>query len=329
MDSIQLLGATTACIAGRRVAGRDFGGTKVRQVLEVLALTPGRPVAKDLLAELLWDGAPPPSWRTTLEAYVSQLRRVLGPSVPVRQSLVVTTAGAYKLDAERVVVDLAGFADQVRRCSALPDAEALPALQAALDTVSGVALADEPYATWAVEAREAHERLLLQAVLRAGDLALDAGQPRIAAGLAHRATDSEPLDERGWRLRMQAAWADGDPRSAQAAYDQCRDRLHRELGLAPAPLTQQLHRRLLAPAGGDVVDSLLGQLVDVLLAEGGWAADDPGHQLDQRTLLDTNALAARIARAVHARTSHARTSQALISPARQARTAHPAVSTAA
>jgi hypothetical protein len=71
-------------------------------------------------------------------------------------------------------------------------------------------------------------------------------------------------------------------------------------------VTQRLHQQLLAPDTADLVDALLGQLVDVLLAEGGWAADDRAHELDQRTLLDSNALAARIARAVHARTASAR-----------------------
>ena len=58
------------------------------------------------------------------------------------------------------------------------------------------------------------------------------------------------------------------------------------------------------PADGDLVDHLLGQLVDVLLNEGGHSAADPtGPLLDPRTVLDTNALAARIARAVQARTA--------------------------
>jgi DNA-binding SARP family transcriptional activator len=306
MDAILLLGSTTACVAGRRVAGRDFGGTKVRQILEILALTPGRPVAKERLAELLWEGAPPRSWRTTLEAYVSQLRRVLGPNVPVRESLVVTTAGGYRLDDERVTVDLAGFASAVRRCTGLPAAQALPALDTALDTLHGAALADEPYASWAIEAREAHEQLVLQASLRAAELALQAGQARAAAEHARRATDVDPLDERGWRLRMQGAWADGDRRAALSAYAECRDRLHTELGVSPAPVTQRLHQQLLAPDTTDLVDALLGQLVDVLVAEGGWAADDRAHELGQRTLLDSNALAARIARAVQARTAAAR-----------------------
>jgi DNA-binding SARP family transcriptional activator len=305
METILLVGSTTACVAGRRVAGRDFGGTKVRQILEILALTPGRPVAKEQLAELLWDGAPPRSWRTTLEAYVSQLRRVLGPDVPVRRSLVVTTAGGYRLDDERVAVDLAGFAAAVRACAGLPADEALAALEAALGALHGVALADEPYASWAIEAREAHEQLVLQASLRAGELALETGRARAAVEHGRRATEVDPLDERGWRLRMQAAWADGDRRAALSAYAECRDRLHHELGVSPAPVTQRLHQRLLTPGGADLVDALLGQLVDVLLAEGGWAADDRNHELNQRTLLDTNALAARIARTVQARAAQA------------------------
>jgi DNA-binding SARP family transcriptional activator len=303
MDTIQLLGQTQATLGGRRVAGRGFGGTKIRQVLEILALAPGRPVAKDQLAELIWDGAPPRSWVTTLEAYVSQLRRVLAPGVPVRGSVVVTTSGAYHLDDERVRVDLAAFADEVRRCAGLPATSALPALQAALDAANGIALQDEPYASWAIEARESHERLVVKASVQAGELALARGLAPAASGHGLRATAVDPLDERGWRLRMQAAWAEGDRRAAQQAYRECRDRLRTELGVAPAPVTQQLHERLQGRADGDLVDHLLGRLVDVLLDEGGHSAADPrGPLLDPRTVLDTNALAARIARAVHERT---------------------------
>jgi DNA-binding SARP family transcriptional activator len=302
MDAIYLLGPTVAVVGDRRVAGRGFGGVKPRQLLELLALTPGRPVSKGQLAELLWDGAPPRSWVATLEAYVSGLRRALDPDAPVRRSLVVTTSGGYRLD-ERAHVDLTSFVDEVRRCSALPAAASLAGLTAALDGAGGVALQDEPYTAWAIEAREAHQRLVLRASLQAGQHALDAGQAAAAAEHGRRATDTDPLDERGWRMRMQAAWADGDRRTALNAYTQCRDLLHEELGVSPAPVTQQLHQRLLAPVGDDLVDALLGQLVDVLLAEGGAAADGPGHRLGRRTVLDANALAARIAGVVQARTA--------------------------
>ena len=302
MNKICLLGPTVAVVGDRRIAGRGFGGVKPRQLLELLALTPGRPVSKGQLAELLWDGAPPRSWVATLEAYVSGLRRALDPEAPVRRSLVVTTSGGYCLD-DRAQVDLTTFADEVRRCSSLPAEAALAPLGAALDGARGVALEDEPYTPWAIEARQVHERLVLQASLQAGQHALECAQPAVAADHARRATGMDPLDERGWRLRMQAAWADGDRRAALHAYVQCRDLLQDELGVSPAPSTQQLHQRLLAPVGQDLVDSLLGQLVDVLLAEGGATADDPAPRLAPRTVFDTNALAARIAAVVQARTA--------------------------
>jgi DNA-binding SARP family transcriptional activator len=114
MDQIHLLGSTVAVVADRRTAGRDFGGVKPRRLLELLALTPGKPVSKGQLAELLWDGEPPRSWVTTLEAYVSLLRRALDPGAPVSRSLIVTTSGGYLLH-HRARVDLTAFADEVRR----------------------------------------------------------------------------------------------------------------------------------------------------------------------------------------------------------------------
>ena len=57
-------------MTGHRVS-RTLGGVKPRQILAILALAAGRPVSKEHLADLLWDGEPPKGYRGTLESYAA------------------------------------------------------------------------------------------------------------------------------------------------------------------------------------------------------------------------------------------------------------------
>jgi len=56
-------------------------------LLALLLIQPGRPVAVDSLVEELWNGEPTPGAETTMRAYVSKLRRVLGAEAPITGSI--------------------------------------------------------------------------------------------------------------------------------------------------------------------------------------------------------------------------------------------------
>ena len=73
MSELRLLGPL-------EVDGIDLPGGKPRAVLARLALDAGRVVAADALLEALWGERPPPSAHKVLQAHVSTLRKVLGPS---------------------------------------------------------------------------------------------------------------------------------------------------------------------------------------------------------------------------------------------------------
>ena len=77
----------------------DLGSRKPRSVVTALALTPGRPVSADTLADLVWGGEPPRTAPGSLHAYLSGLRRVLEPERPVRgaASVIETTDHGYVL----------------------------------------------------------------------------------------------------------------------------------------------------------------------------------------------------------------------------------------
>ena len=146
MIDIKIFGPTVISGAGTRLVASDLGGSKPRQLLEMLALDLGTPIAKDLLAERLWDGRPPASYIATVESYVCSLRRRLG-LVGGRRGPLATTHHGYLLDPEHVRVDVTS----VRTLLGGDVAD----VTLGLDLMSGKLLADEPAAGWANDARGA------------------------------------------------------------------------------------------------------------------------------------------------------------------------------
>ena len=104
-----VLGSTAAVSEGDEV--RDLGARKPRSVVAALALTPGRPVAADRLADLVWAGEPPRAAHGALHSYLSHLRRALD-----RSALIETTDHGYVLRVEPADVDSHFFAAEVRAC---------------------------------------------------------------------------------------------------------------------------------------------------------------------------------------------------------------------
>src|SRR4029077_14801535 len=90
---IVLFGETT--VIDELGGARPIAGVKSTRILEMLALQQGQSLAKDVIADRLWDGAPPPSWVGTLESHISTLRRDIGSTG--RRSAVATTAKGYVL----------------------------------------------------------------------------------------------------------------------------------------------------------------------------------------------------------------------------------------
>jgi DNA-binding SARP family transcriptional activator len=262
MIDVRLFGTAQVETLYRQLDCRDFGGVKHRHILQLLALH--RVLRKAELAELLWEGDPPSGYVTTLESYVSVLRRRIDPSVSARDSVVQTRPGGYALDTSRVRVDLWEFDELLDRADGLPAAAALPLLERALALANRPLLADEACVTWAADARERHSSRVVVAATAAAEHALAIGDTRRADDLAARATDLDPLAENAWRLRISALHAAGDRTGALRCFHSCRQTLSEELGIEPAPATQELFVRILQADEDGAGD--LTQLVAAVLA---------------------------------------------------------------
>lgn len=82
---LRLLGPLEARKGG---GGVSLAGKKLRALLAVLALEPGRVVSVDRLVECLWPGDPPDTAAHAVQVYVSQIRKALGS-----ETLVTRTPG--------------------------------------------------------------------------------------------------------------------------------------------------------------------------------------------------------------------------------------------
>lgn len=273
MLEITLFGPTTVVLPdGTRLTADELGGVKSRQILEVLALTPGIPVSKEQLAERLWDGRPPRTYLATVESYVSVLRRAL--RLPRgRACVLATTSRGYVLHADRVRVDVVEVRRRLRDAGG-GDTTARQ-VELAARTAARPLLASDPAAEWAAHERSDLRRALIEGCSRAAAQALADGDAELAVRLATTAADLDPMAEAAVRTIMLARQASGRRADALRAYAALRAVLVEELGLEPAPETHDVYMQVLRserPRGGrdpraearQEVRALLGLLRQVL-----------------------------------------------------------------
>ncbi|MEU1196690.1 BTAD domain-containing putative transcriptional regulator [Streptomyces sp. NPDC005813] len=216
------------------------GGARLRALLTVLALQPGRTVTPAVLVDEVWDGDPPADAPGALQALVGRLRRALGPDA------VESADGGYRLAAVADDVDLYRFerlAGEGTRALADGDpAKAATALDDALGLWQGPALADLP--DRAAEAARWETRRLDVRRTRIG-AALALGHAEQVLPELTALCDGHPLDEPLHALRLRALRAAGRPAEALAAYESVRRLLADRLGSDPGPELRALHRELL------------------------------------------------------------------------------------
>lgn len=220
-----------------------LGGRKQRLVLAHLIVRANQVVPTDVLIDEVWDEEPPDSARSTLQGYVSRLRRAIG------SDRIEGHASAYVLHASAGEVDAREFEDLVAEGRGSVDAdpeEAAGKLAEALAIWRGPAFADL-----------ADERSLQGEIARLSELRLLAAEDRISAELAlgrhavlvgelESLTVADPLRERLWGLRMLALYRSGRQADALAAYRDARGVLAEQLGIDPSRALQRLNERILA-----------------------------------------------------------------------------------
>jgi DNA-binding SARP family transcriptional activator len=270
----RLLGPLEVEVDGAPLA---LGGHKQRALLALLLIHARKVVPTDRLVDELWGEHPPRTATTSLQNFVSQLRKALPGDV------LLTTPPGYMIRASAEAIDAARFERLVADARGEGAKRRAALLREALALWRGPPLADfvlDTFAQGEIRRLEELRRQVVEERIEA-DLELGGGAELVAEleGLVAE----HPLRERLRGQLMLALYRAGRQAEALQAYHDARRVLADELGIDPSPVLSQLYRSILRQEGtlerapaprrvddhvGDVARALLGgRLVTVLGAQ--------------------------------------------------------------
>ncbi|MGH2655195.1 MAG: BTAD domain-containing putative transcriptional regulator [Actinomycetota bacterium] len=225
---------------GRRAL--PLGGPKQRAVLVHLLLRANGLVTSDRLIDQVWGEDVPEAARSTLQGYVSHLRKALG------RERIESRSGGYVVHADPSEIDVLRFEALVQEGRHL-----LPA-----DPATAARTLDEALSLWRGPALDdlTHQASLQPEIARLEELRVAATEGRIDAELAlgrHIELVPEletligvyPLRERLWGQLMLALYRSGRQGDALAAFQRAREILAEELGIDPSSELQRLQEQIL------------------------------------------------------------------------------------
>ncbi|MFD3381161.1 MULTISPECIES: BTAD domain-containing putative transcriptional regulator [unclassified Streptomyces] len=216
------------------------GGARLRALLTVLALRPGRTVPAAVLVDEVWGADPPADATGALQALVGRLRRALGADA------IASAEGGYRLCAAADDIDLHRFerlaGEGVRALADGDPGKAAVVLDDALALWHGPALADLPDRT-AESSRWETRRLDARRARLTAALALGQAEQYLPDLTA--LSDAHPLDEPLQLLRLRALRDAGRTAEALAGYESVRQLLADRLGTDPGPELRSLYGELL------------------------------------------------------------------------------------
>ena len=221
-----------------------LGGQKQRALLALLLMRAGEVVGTERLVTDLWGERPPKTATTSLQNFVSQLRKLLGPGT------LETKAPGYVLRVDPERFDLARFEKLVADARRAEPQERARMLREALALWRGPPLADLAYETFAQSEIRRLEELRLDALETRIDADLELGGAGELVPELEALVTQFPLRERLRHQLMLALYRAGRQADALEAYHHARRVLVDELGIEPSPALQQLYASILRQESG-------------------------------------------------------------------------------
>ncbi|QKG23091.1 BTAD domain-containing putative transcriptional regulator [Actinomadura verrucosospora] len=243
---------------------------KVQTLLAALLVEPGRPVPVDRLIDALWGDRPPRNPVGTLQARISQLRRVLEDAEPGGRALVVARPPGYALDVPPDAVDASEFAALLVRAGQAADPVAKAhLLGTALALWRGPAFAGFTEASFAEAVAAGLEERRLAALEEHAEARLELGEHAAVAAELAAAVAEHPLRERLRAAHLRALYRAGRQGEALAGYHDLRERLADDLGVEPGPELTGLYQSMLEqdpaetgrPRTAPRLPAVLGELI--------------------------------------------------------------------
>jgi SARP family transcriptional regulator, regulator of embCAB operon len=240
---IHLCGRFVVRLDGRRIEDR-LPGDKGQLLFAYLVLHRLRRIDRDELLVAVYGEEATSDHGPRLSVLLSKVRRVLGAEL-------LTGRGQIEL-----VLPREAFVDVEAALEALHRAESHIAKGEwsaawgpsglAYDVASRPLLQGHDY-PWLDDWRRRLDEVRLSGLecLAASSLGLGGPEVPQAANCARQLVELAPFRESGYRILMEALERSGNVAEALRVYDRLRLMLRRELGIAPSPAVQDVHRRLL------------------------------------------------------------------------------------
>ena len=217
----------------------DLPHKKLAGLLAYLACTAPTPQHREKLATLLWGSHFDAQARQNLRQALFRLRRVLGQDVLLSDGEDVSlTPDDIACDATQLEV-LVGQGTR----TALTEAVELYKSRLLVD----IGIPEQAWSEWLDTERMRLEGLALDAMVKLGDLELQAGSSEQALAVANRAISINNLREDAHRLAIRALAAAGRRADALKRYEHLVALLKSELDVEPDANTQALVRSLRQP----------------------------------------------------------------------------------
>ena len=245
---LRLLGQLELVIDGSRV---DLGGPNQRALLAYFVLRDQQPIAIATIVDAVWGGGAPNGAVRSLRTYVSNLRRLLGPTVEIRgeQGMYVSTRRTLETD-----IDL--FRSYVAAASQFDEPSMVASsLASALALWRGPVLADVDR-PWVLDESAILDSQRVNVVARWAEATIPGGEPQGVIAPVETLVADAPHDERLAGILMRALYKSGRQADALAVYRRLRNTLAEELGVEPGPELRNLEEQILvhevAPDGNDL-----------------------------------------------------------------------------
>jgi len=240
---IQLCGRLVVELDGGRVDDR-LPGAKGRLLFAYLVLNRDRRMSRDELLTAVYGERASPDQHPSLSVLLSKLRSVIGQELLAGRSeieLVLPRDAFVDVEAAREALHRAES-----HVAAAEWAEAWGPAGVAYHVARRPLLqgADRP---WLDEWRRRLEDVHLRGLECFAEARLGLGGSTLsqAEECARRLIELAPYRETGHRILMEALARRGNAAEALLVYDRLRVLLREELGVAPSPAVQSVHRRLL------------------------------------------------------------------------------------
>lgn len=299
---ITLTGQLAAEADGNKADTTHLPGRRASLAFAYLVAERDRLVPSEELAEAVWDGALPPTWRPALRGVVSKVREFLDVlGLPATDAL-TSVSGCYRLalpaDTAVDVEQAAGEADAAQRALRAGDLERALAAAGRARAIAGRPLLPGHEGAWVEDRRAALHQVLVTSLEVLIDVHLADGHGEQAVGPARDLVALEPFRDSAHKRLLRAHAAAGDRAEALRVYDRYRRELAEELGIGPSPdleaaYLELLHaqpivtasppaRTLPSPSVGPITRAFVGRRMEVDRLRSAWIEAQSGRR---RTVL--------------------------------------------